>query len=1477
MSSDRSRREIKVRGNDAQRLNALEQLKRARQGGQAAVAEQSTNKNECEDVDGDEEDEEEEEEEDDYESDSAMYEDIKPSTKRKSSNSHHKDSKRLKKKRHSSGNEDNDGEDDHQKTKASESKRRAQVFAKPQEESTRMQDIKSMFAANKTRNIQRQEQIEKDDSDKLLSDIMFELQKPKTKPTHPLTTPSVSVPVQTPTAVIPKKLEVKPAELLPPEEIKPASVPQPSSHIQRDLDWGDDDSMSFDAVSKLMNDAAPPPQPTHKIPSPPCASKSLIQFDTQELEFVTDEQLLKSARTFHTSPSKETDQNESANKDEHLRFFWFDAYEDPVAQPGKLFLFGKSPLLNEDKTTSKTFVSVCLIVDNIPKQIFLVPKSGSTASDVEDELFIIAKRFKITNYTSSIVKKRRFDPELVATDLLNEVDVVEMKYPARCATLPSDLQGDLFQSIYGTNQTALEYILIDKKLKGPCWLNIKNCAPVKTRRSWCKLEYDVDYYHGADRQITNIEISTVVSPPPPLVTMTLSLVTLPNSKTHETEVICVSGLVHQQFPMDSAAPKRPYQNYFVALTKPSDCILPPGLIKAAESQKINIAIVPGERALLMYLISKFQLLDPDVIVGHDMRMFGLELFLSRCQKLKVGLTASKIGRLHRTHDGKTKVSTIKNPTCGRLLCDISISARELLTKCKSYDLEELCKVVLNTEQQQLYRAYSIDQTREAFSSSVSVVDLVQATLNNTSLILNIFCQLMVLPLAYQLTCIAGNLLSRTLAGGRSERNDHLLLHAFTEKDYIVPERTIISNHRSALKHTQEVHNESDEELDDDPNKKKTTKPSSTSYTGGLVLAPKKGFYDHFILLLDFNSLYPSIIQEFNVCFTTYMKKSIQSRSNNSEQETNEIDDIVALDEINKGILPLEIYKLVERRREVKKLIKEKKNLTDEQLVQYDIRQKAYKLTANSLYGCLGFKYSRFYCKYLAAFITYKGREILMQAKTIVERMNYDVIYGDTDSIMINTNSTDYDQVMAIGAKIRNEINRQYKSVEIGIDGVFKCMLLLKKKKYAALIVEKSPTQEFTYKTELKGLDIVRRDWCQLARSTGEFVVSVILSGQSRDDVLDTIHNRLRDLGDEMRAGKIDIAEYEINRQLSKDPSDYSDVKSLPHVQIAVRFNTNSTGRKMKRGDTIAYIVCEDGTQNSAMQRGYLREEILSSSSLTIDINYYLHQQLLPVISRLLEPFDGTDQAYLAQCLGLDSSKYKQRQQKNYGDKNDENNLDNGNDDFDDELLFGEGAEAFKQCDPFSFSCVKCDTLNFWNAPFIFNEDKTCASPLLRCTNISCSSQPIDHVIYLRNRLTLMISKAIRRYYQNWLRCEDDTCCAFRTRQTPLEVLHKRHTCTSCNKSDLITEYDDRQLNLQLRFLKQLFNLDSYKQSINRTKSEQIDTYLKSLPADTMRLISKTMNDLQGHIDRIVQKSGYAEVCVSDLFAQFYFNTPIQMS
>lgn len=66
-----------------------------------------------------------------------------------------------------------------------------------------------------------------------------------------------------------------------------------------------------------------------------------------------------------------------------------------------------------------------------------------------------------------------------------------------------------------------------------------------------------------------------------------------------------------------------------------------------------------------------------------------------------------------------------------------------------------------------------------------------------------------------------------------------------------------------------------------------------------------------------------------------------------------------------------------------------------------------------------------------------------------------------------------------------EINKLYRLLEIDIDGVYKPMLLLKKKKYAALSVSKSPKGELVKKEEIKGLDIVRRDWSQLAKEAGK--------------------------------------------------------------------------------------------------------------------------------------------------------------------------------------------------------------------------------------------------------------------------------------------------------------------------------------------------------------------------------------------------------
>ena len=159
-----------------------------------------------------------------------------------------------------------------------------------------------------------------------------------------------------------------------------------------------------------------------------------------------------------------------------------------------------------------------------------------------------------------------------------------------------------------------------------------------------------------------------------------------------------------------------------------------------------------------------------------------------------------------------------------------------------------------------------------------------------------------------------------------------------------------------------------------------------------------------------------------------------------------------------------------------------------------------------------------------------------------ENLGYEVIYGDTDSIMINTGSTDLAEVKKIGNRVKKEVNRQFKLLEIEIDGVYKTMLLLKKKKYAALVVHEDPkTGVVTTTRELKGLDMVRRDWCPLSKDAGNQVlgyimmdasISVPIAGteeavtgkkpepppplQTAEDVIEAIHAYLAKLAEAVR-------------------------------------------------------------------------------------------------------------------------------------------------------------------------------------------------------------------------------------------------------------------------------------------------------------------------------------------------------------------------
>jgi DNA polymerase alpha subunit A len=420
-----------------------------------------------------------------------------------------------------------------------------------------------------------------------------------------------------------------------------------------------------------------------------------------------------------------------------------------------------------------------------------------------------------------------------------------------------------------------------------------------------------------------------------------------NTKTQEHEIVSACGLISTKFYLEKATmpttlkSQTPtpalYESYFCALTKPSNGVFPYDLKNMIKSmqQKFKIELCESERALLAYLLCKVQALDVDIIVGHDLFGFNLDILLNRCA-VKKAPHWSRLGRLKRSempsanHKKTTNSTTanlitqqrIQTVFAGRLLCDIMISAKELLTKCKGYDLNDLVSHVLfKKENNSLTRDFEEEKNvANYYNSSQSLLKFLQLAMMDATYIMRICNDIQCLQLAYQITCIAGNVLSRTLTGGRSERNEFLLLHAFNDKEFILPEKQTGFRARAAKQQQQQqqasakakakvkaeatistqnqtqmeedgvdeddrmlsrmVLNENGGGDEDEEGKKRAgdekSAPSHVAhngYTGGLVLEPRVGFYDRFILLLDFNSLYPSIIQEYNICFTTIARPS----------------------------------------------------------------------------------------------------------------------------------------------------------------------------------------------------------------------------------------------------------------------------------------------------------------------------------------------------------------------------------------------------------------------------------------------------------------------------------------------------------------------------------------------------------------------------------------------------------------------------
>ncbi|GMI02114.1 hypothetical protein TrST_g14239 [Triparma strigata] len=1227
-----------------------------------------------------------------------------------------------------------------------------------------------------------------------------------------------------------------------------------------------------------------PPAPTSSNHGAPSSSFSTNPDAIQDASTTaaTTESKACSAATLASAATVNPDGSTS------LSMFWLDAYE----KRGTVYLFGK---VKADKTASG-YVSCCLVVKNNRRSMFVLPKMGSDGTrasmmDVHKEMKSVLQPSCIplkggaSWSAKKVTRKYAFECEGVPRD---ETEYLKVVYPASFPSPDGSVcreGGQHFERIFGANTSTLENFIIKRKLMGPCWININSPAPNPSSVSHCKIEVLVE-------NPKNITVTTEPPPPPPIVTMTLKMKTVVNPKTHSSEIVSICAICNRKADLESSSTPSPNDLTQISLIRPLGLAamehhmngFPHDLDQEIRSVMPALKKNLNERAMLSRFMSQVQQWDPDVLIGHNAWGFDLEVLLSRATELKIP-TWDRLGRLRHTKmpnkgwfSGKDYL--IADVLAGRVVCDTYISSKELLRET-TYSLTNLSATQLKENRVEI----EPQDVPLWFNSSKTVVQLAQHTLMDTQLVQKLSIKLQILPLTRQLTNISGNCWARTMKGNRAERTDYLLLHEFHKLKFICPDKQTYENNSGG------------------PRREKA------KYLGGLVLEPKKGLYDTFILLLDFNSLYPSIIQEYNLCHTTmdwsgHHAKMMADKASSGvrrgpgggedEEGAGEVEEIVEddgaqandlpplpEDGIETGVLPRVIKTIIGRRGIVKKMLKAK-DLTNEKRKELDIRQKALKLTANSMYGCLGFSFSRFYAQPIAALITAMGRETLQRTVDIAqESVGLEVIYGDTDSIMINTNISEvekFDAVFSLGEKVKREVNKLYKTLELEIDGVFRSMLLLKKKKYAAVTVEKGPDGKLIEDKELKGLDLVRRDWCIQSKDTGRYVLDQILSRQEKEIVVSSIHTHLEELAAKMRANELPLDKYVITKGLSKHPNDYPDSRSLPHVGVAKRMLKNK--KPVNVGDHIPYVICkepeveavkaEDGapappkvvksSKKSIVDRAYHPEEVVrSGGKLVIDVEWYLTQQILPPSARLCEPIDGTSNAIMAEKLGLDTRRFNQRS----ADSDDNVGY----------MPFSRlpDVERFANVDKFTVCCAACGETNEFKGIFDFDEKGNVRSGL-NCPNSKCTSpalwgEPDHYTCYSRisNSLELSARQMVTKYYEGELRCDDMTC-GLVTKQ--LSVCGASCLARGCH-GKMAPTFPEKDLWTQQQYYKSLFDFEHcVKDKAVKNQDEEIGYTAKELEGRVVSEDKNLFSYLLSYVENKTDMSAYNFVRPS-LFSLFF--------
>ncbi|MCU1726114.1 DNA polymerase II [Pseudomonas sp. 7P_10.2_Bac1] len=581
--------------------------------------------------------------------------------------------------------------------------------------------------------------------------------------------------------------------------------------------------------------------------------------------------------------------------------------------------------------------------------------------------------------------------------------------------------------------------------------------------------------------------------------------------------------------------------------------------------------------LLLRLNHWLALHDPDAIIGWNVVQFDLRILHEHARRLGIPLLLGRGGSEMQWREHGTRNNHYFASAAGRLIIDGIESLRSATWSFTSFSLENVAQTLLG-EGKDISTPYQrMDEINRMFAQDKPA--LARYNLKDCELVTRIFHKTELLTFLLERASVTG--LEADRSGGSVAAFYHLYMPLMHRQGYVAPN------------------------LGDNP-------PQASP--GGFVMESQPGLYES-VLVLDYKSLYPSIIRTFLIDPLGLVEGLRQPDDEHSVPGFRG-----ARFSRTRHCLPA----IIERVANGREAAKREKNAPLSQ---------ALKIIMNAFYGVLGSSGCRFFDTRLASSITLRGHEIMLKTRALIEAQGYSVIYGDTDSTFVWLRSEHSEADAArIGRELVQHVNQWWQAhvrdeygltsaLELQFETHYSRFLMPtirgaeegSKKRYAGLVMRPDGQAEMVY----KGLETVRSDWSPLAQQFQQALYLRIFNRQPYQDYV-------RDFVQRTLAGEHD--ELLIYRKRLRRPlSDY-ERNVPPHVRaarLADEYNDQQgRPRQYQNGGFISYVITVAGPQP------------LENRTADVDYDHYLTRQLQPVADAILVFVDDDFSALVGGQMGL---------------------------------------------------------------------------------------------------------------------------------------------------------------------------------------------------------------------------------------------------